>query len=55
MDPDLRADEDSSFTARLKFRDAARRAVKDKSVRNACFSCEDEEEMKVINKIIDSD
>lgn len=43
MDPDLRADEDSSFTARLKFRDAARRAVKDKSVRNACFSCEDEE------------
>ncbi|XP_067226933.1 coiled-coil and C2 domain-containing protein 2A isoform X1 [Chanodichthys erythropterus] len=31
MDPDLRADEDSSFAARLKFRDAARRAVKDKS------------------------
>ncbi|XP_009294855.2 coiled-coil and C2 domain-containing protein 2A isoform X7 [Danio rerio] len=30
MDPDLRADEDSSFAARLKFRDAARRAVKDK-------------------------
>ncbi|XP_039507253.1 coiled-coil and C2 domain-containing protein 2A isoform X1 [Pimephales promelas] len=29
-DPDLRADEDSSFTARLKFRDVARRATKDK-------------------------
>ncbi|CAM4682986.1 unnamed protein product [Leuciscus chuanchicus] len=28
-DPDLRADEDSSFTARLKFRDVARRATKD--------------------------
>uniref|UniRef100_A0A8C1JTA6 Coiled-coil and C2 domain containing 2A n=1 Tax=Cyprinus carpio TaxID=7962 RepID=A0A8C1JTA6_CYPCA len=29
-DPDLQADEDSSFAARLKFRDAARRAAKDK-------------------------
>ncbi|KAK7131842.1 hypothetical protein R3I93_018415 [Phoxinus phoxinus] len=29
-DPDLRADEDSSFTARLKFRDVARRATTDK-------------------------
>ncbi|XP_043080753.1 coiled-coil and C2 domain-containing protein 2A isoform X3 [Puntigrus tetrazona] len=30
MDPDLQADEDSSFAARLKFRDAARRAAKDR-------------------------
>ncbi|XP_077081054.1 coiled-coil and C2 domain-containing protein 2A isoform X2 [Siphateles boraxobius] len=29
-DPDLRADEDSSFTARLKFRDVARRTAKGK-------------------------
>ncbi len=50
MAPDLQADEDSSFAARLKFRDAARRAAKDKGVRICCFSCEDEKNPQNVMK-----